>query len=72
MTEQHQSASENEKQAAGLAIFRWSFSQAHQEVDPFAKNWSASYYVRGSYQVLAVEQSVGWHPDYVTLLKGCP
>lgn len=72
MTEQHQSASENEKQAAGLAIFRWSFSQAHQVVDPFAKNWSASYYVRGSYQVLAVEQSVGWHPDYVILLKGCP
>lgn len=72
MTEQHQSASENEKQSAGLAIFRWSFSQAHQEVDPFAKNWSASYYVRGSYQVLAVEKSVGWHPDYVTLLKGCP
>ncbi|WP_428508792.1 ABC-three component system protein [Roseateles sp.] len=70
MAEEHQSATEDEKQAAGLEIFRWSFKQAHQEVDPFAKNWSASYYVRGSYQVLAVEKSVGWHPDFVTLLKG--
>lgn len=72
MAEQHQSAPEDEKRVAGLEVFRWSFRQAHKEVDPFAKNWSASYYVRGSYQVLAVEQSVGWHPDYVTLLKGHP
>ncbi|MFG6433564.1 ABC-three component system protein [Roseateles sp. LYH14W] len=70
MVEVHQSAPEGKKRAAGLEIFRWSFSQAHQEVDPFAKNWNASYYVRGSYQVLAVEKSVGWHPDFVTLLKG--
>lgn len=72
IAEQHQSAPEDKKRAAGLEVFRWTFSQAHLEVDPFAKNWSASYYVRGSYQVLAVEQSVGWHPDYVTLLKGSP
>ena len=69
MVEQNQSACEKEKQDAGLAVFRWSFNQANQEVDPFAKNWSASYYVRGSYQVLAVEMSVGWHPDYKALLK---
>jgi hypothetical protein len=70
MVEQNQSASEEKKRTAGLEVFRWSFRQAHQEVDPFAKNWSASYYVRGSYQVLAVEQIVGWHPDYMTLLNG--
>ncbi|WP_026143400.1 ABC-three component system protein [Xanthomonas sacchari] len=71
MAEQHHLAAEDEKRAAGLGIFKWSFFQAHREVDPFAQNWNSSYYVRGSYQVLAVEQSVGWHPDYVTLLKGC-
>lgn len=70
MAEQHHSVAEDKKRAAGLGIFRWSFIQAHMEVDPFAKNWNSSYYVRGSYQVLAVEQCVGWHPDYVTLLKG--
>lgn len=70
MVEQHQSASEVKKQTAGLEIFRWSYNQAHKVVDPFANNWNASYYVRGSYQVLAVEMSVGWHPDYKTLLKG--
>ncbi|WP_048439161.1 ABC-three component system protein [Caenimonas sp. SL110] len=72
VAEQHQSAAEDTKRAAGLQIFRWSFSQAHQEIDPFAKNWSASYYVRGTYQVLAVEKTVGWHPDYIALLKGHP
>lgn len=72
MAEQHQSAADDKKRAAGLEVFRWSFSKAHQEVDPFAKNWSASYYVRGSYQVLAVEQTVGWHPEYVSLLKSSP
>jgi len=70
MAEQHQSSPEDIKRAAGLEIFRWSFSQAHQEIDPFAKNWSASYYVRGTYQVLAVEKTVGWHPNFATLLKG--
>ena len=72
MAEQHQSASEAEKQAAGQDIFRWSFRQAHREIDPFAMNWSSSYYVRGTYQVLAVEKTVGWHPDYAALLKGNP
>jgi hypothetical protein len=70
MVEQNQSAPEEKKRAAGLEVFRWSFTQANQQVDPFAKNWSASYYVRGSYQVLAVEMRVGWHPDFETLLKG--
>jgi hypothetical protein len=70
MAEQHQSAQEGEKQAAGLELFRWSFKKAHNEIDPFARNWSASYYVSGTYQVLAVEKIVGWHPDYVTLLQG--
>lgn len=72
VVEQHQLAAEDIKRAAGLQIFQWSFSQAHQEIDPFAKNWSASYYVRGTYQVLAVEKTVGWHPDYVKLLEGLP
>ena len=70
MAEQNQSGPEEKKRDAGLEVFRWSFNQANQQVDHFAQNWSASYYVRGSYQVLAVEMSVGWHPDYETLLKG--
>jgi hypothetical protein len=68
MVEVHTTATEEAKRASGLAIFRWSFNQAHTQLPPFARNWNTTYYVSGSYQVLAVEQEVGWHPDYKTLL----
>lgn len=68
MVETHANATEDAKRASGLEIFRWSFSQAPAQIPPFAHNWNTSYYVRGSYQVLAVEQEVGWHPDYRVLL----
>ena len=72
VVEEHFASSEDVKRSAGLGIFRWSFNQAYTQVSPFAQNWNASYYVRGSYQVLAVEQSVGWHPDFRTLLAEKP
>ena len=53
---------------SGLQLLRWSQDEAYKEVPPFAKNWSARYYVRGSYQVLAINMQVGWHPEYKTLL----
>lgn len=68
MVETHAAATEDTKRASGLEIFRWSYGQAHTQIPPFARNWDTTYYVRGSYQVLAVEQEVGWHPDYRTLL----
>jgi len=38
-------------------------------VPPIGDGWGAPYYVRGSYQVLAIDLKVGWHPDYRDLLK---
>ena len=70
MVETLANANEDAKRTSGLEIFRWSFSQAHAQIPPFAHNWNTSYYVSGSYQVLAVEQKVGWHPDYRVLLAG--
>ncbi|MYZ45251.1 ABC-three component system protein [Schauerella aestuarii] len=68
VVETHVTATEEAKRASGLEIFRWSYNQAHAQIPPFARNWNTSYYVRGSYQVLAVEEEVGWHPDYRLLL----
>lgn len=68
MVETHANAAEDKKRASGREIFRWSYEQAHAQLPPFAHNWNTTYYVRGSYQVLAVEQDVGWHPDYRALL----
>lgn len=70
MVEQTEAATDSQKQSAGLEIFRWSFNDAKMQISPFAKNWSADYYVRGSYQFLAVDLRVGWHPDFEALLGG--
>jgi hypothetical protein len=70
MVEQILSATDAQKRSAGLLIFRWSFNDAKAEVTPFAKNWSADYYVRGSYQFLAADLRVGWHPEFEVLLGG--
>lgn len=61
---------ENEKCAAGLGVLRWTHEKAPHAVRPIAQGWNAPYYVRGSYQVLAIDREVGWHPDYLTLLGG--
>jgi hypothetical protein len=53
----------------GLALLRWSHEDAPKAVEPIAIGWSAPYYVRGSYQVLAINCEVGWHPDYLERLK---
>ncbi len=68
MSETCEEADDPTKRIRGLELFRWSFDQAHTQVRPFAPNWSASYYVRGSYQIMAVQLTVGWHPDFATLL----
>jgi hypothetical protein len=59
---------EKEKCASGLKILRWTHEEAPQVVRPIAESWNAAYYVRGTYQVLAIDLQVGWHPDYKKLL----
>ncbi|MET4700917.1 hypothetical protein ABIE65_003961 [Constrictibacter sp. MBR-5] len=58
------------KCGAGLRLLRWSHNDAPTTVRPIADGWGAAYYVRGSYQVLAVNMRVGWHPEYKLLLRG--
>ncbi|WP_029007241.1 ABC-three component system protein [Azospirillum halopraeferens] len=61
---------DKEKCAHGLKILRWTHEEAPNIVRPIAQNWNAAYYVRGSYQVLAINLKVGWHPEYAKLLEG--
>ncbi|MCW8087671.1 ABC-three component system protein [Sabulicella glaciei] len=58
------------KCASGLKLLRWTHHEAPSTVRPIAEGWGAAYYVRGTYQVLAINLKVGWHPDYETLLGG--
>lgn len=54
---------------SGLNLLRWTHNEAPTVVQPIAVGWGAPYYIRGSYQVLAINLQVGWHPDYKTLLE---
>ena len=58
---------ETDKCAAGLKILRWTHDDAPNTVRPIFEGWSAPYYVRGSYQVLAINRRVGWHPNFSAL-----
>lgn len=53
---------------SGLQILRWTHEDAPSVVRPIAESWNAAYYIRGSYQVLAIDLKVGWHADYTKLL----
>ena len=70
MVEECSEFSDKEKCASGLGFPRWSHEQAPAEVRPVTEGWNAPYYVRGSYQVLAINVRVGWHPDFASLLGG--
>ncbi len=61
---------DQEKCESGLNILRWTHEKAPLIVRPIAAGWNAPYYVRGSYQVLAINLKVGWHPDYLAILGG--
>ncbi len=54
---------------SGLQLLRWTHDEAPMAVRPIAEGWNAPYYVRGTYQVLAINLTVGWHPAYAELLK---
>lgn len=69
MVEECSGVADSVKRERGLEMLRWTHYDAPAKVRPIAEKWSAPYYVRGSYQVLAVDLRVGWHPDYVDLLK---
>ncbi len=68
MIEECAEVEDEEKCVSGLKILRWTHDEAPRIVRPIGEGWNAPYYVRGSYQVLAINLDVGWHPDYLEFL----
>lgn len=58
------------KCTSGLDLLRWTHNAAPTIVRSIQEGFAAAYYVRGSYQILAISLQVGWHPDYKVLLGG--
>lgn len=69
MAEDCEGLSPSEVEAKGLELLRWTHDLAPKDVEPISPSWSGHYYVRGTYQVLAIDLQVGWHADYLNLLK---
>ncbi|WP_348764934.1 ABC-three component system protein [uncultured Salinisphaera sp.] len=69
MVEECETVEEGVKRKSGLDLLRWSHNEAPMAIRPIQEGFGASYYVRGSYQVLAIDLQVGWHPNYKKLLK---
>ncbi|WP_407368137.1 ABC-three component system protein [Xanthomonas campestris] len=55
MIENCQSSDESEKCKKGLALLHWTHDDAPRSVESIAANWSAVFYVRGSYCRLPVK-----------------
>lgn len=69
MIEECEELEDEKKCSSGLELLRWTHNDAPGVVRPIQEGFGAAYYVRGSYQVLAIDLQVGWHPNYKTLLK---
>ncbi len=60
--------SEDDRQKkAGLELLDWSHEKAHYELRAFKDGIDLPYLVRGSFQQLAEELLVGWHPAFLEL-----
>ncbi len=56
----------------GLKLLDWSHHNAPQEIAPPRRDWTNPYLVQGSYQQMAEELQVGWHPEYAKRLGAHP
>ena len=64
-------APETEKQRRGCKILDWTHNDAASTLIKVGTKVAPSFLVQGTYQQLADERRVGWHPDYEALLPKC-
>jgi hypothetical protein len=69
MAEECSALEDKVKRDSGLKLLRWAHQEAPGTVPPLSHGWTGHYYVSGSFQVLAIDLKVGWHPNYRELLK---
>jgi len=69
MAEDCEGLNPTEVEFKGLELLRWTHDLAPKDVEPISPSWSGHYYVRGTYQVLAIDLQVGWHVDFLNHLK---
>jgi hypothetical protein len=61
-------ATDDVKVKEGKALYRWAANSA-QVTMPTRPHWNHVFLTRGSYQMLADELKIGWHPDYPSYFR---
>ncbi|MCE9551916.1 MAG: hypothetical protein K8T91_00860 [Planctomycetes bacterium] len=63
------SSDEQAQCKVGLILLDWSHLNAPKDVRPIRKLWEHAYLIQGTFQQLAEQGDVGWHPDYEAKYK---
>lgn len=53
----------------GLELLDWAYSDAHLVINPIRSEWKQHFLIHGTYQQMAEELKVGWHPNYFEVLS---
>jgi hypothetical protein len=61
--------SEEEKKQKGRNLLDWTHNEANSQVKNISQHYDNPDLIRGSYQMLSKDKSVGWHCDYNSLIK---
>jgi hypothetical protein len=61
------SPTDTEYVALGKKVYQWVETEAHIPIRPSCQEY---FITRGSYQILADRQQVGWHPEFKSRLVG--
>ena len=61
--------SEEEKKEKGRNLLDWTHNEANSQVKNISQHYDNPDLIRGSYQMLSKDKSVGWHCDYNSLIK---
>jgi hypothetical protein len=63
---------EAKKASEGLSLLEWSHHEAPQTIPPVRPKWDKAFFTQGTFQQLADEKKVGWHPEYEARLSPPP
>lgn len=56
--------SEERCEKEGLSLLEWVHWESHLHVNPIRSEWKQHFLIQGSFQQLAEEMRVGWHPFF--------
>lgn len=69
MKEDSETEAEEVCKIKGLKLLDWIHDDSHLHINPIRSEWKQHFLIHGSFQQLADELKVGWHPKYYEILR---